>query len=1366
MMSAVLRGGMPRHGSPLHKKLAVACVTLFCFAAGAADQTEYFVSKDGGNDDYDGLAEIWDGIHGPKQTIQAACDDAASGDMVTVLPGEYDEGGKTAYGCDARVFVEKPLYIRSRDGKEKTHIVGRFHSAENPLGTDAVRCVAFKQGDLGGAVLQGFTLRNGATHCDESSKDISNNQGGGIYHDLPVRFYKKGPMTVDCVISNCVATRGGGTYRGGLFVRCRITDCRATNNGAALREASLVNCVVDNCDSSTSIQPLYACLGAVNCTLVNCGSSSGNNTRPCLNTILLYSSNNGLAASTQWTYTNCYVVASSCGGANNVCTTMLPSPIAAAPLDDFRLVKGTRAEGAGDVTLLNYVPDVPSTVPASVCDRDDYRAKDYFGKPRTTNGTVAIGAAEEAVKMAGVVRVQQLNSADGHLFVNDRPIAVGMGRTNNVNYAYYWYERHPTIYKVTYTAAEGKALYNFEPSPGRRGQPNLRGEYWLLPRSSATDTSLIVNFARVFYANPTADAASADGTSAHPFRRLQDAYDFVTAHYNTTNVVVLCAEGDYNEGTGDFGGHNRLMLRGGQRMTFRAAGDRDKTFITGASDPSEAAVNGCGPDAVRCVAMVSGDGNVLTVHGFTLRNGRSAHADTGDSVGCGGGAMCNGGYGTFTVSDCVITNCVASRGGAFIGGGTGNSALTRTKVVDCGVAKSTGNAIARSGVFDNCLFTGNRGTFDPIGMATESYFCTVAGNSDRPTSNVYASTDGLKVVGSVFETIVNVATRPTYKGSLAWDYTGTFPVSGVLSADPLFVNRETGDYRLLAASPALGLSPVEDLTPCSAMDIDGNPYRLTAEGRATAGCYQTPLRCLVGISDAVGGISPSGPVVFEFGQTITFTATAPETRRFDGFSVNGVLVPGSAKSRTFDYVPSADDPALVEIRAEYNTTWYVSPTGSDSSDGWTHETAKGTLVGVMALARSGDTVLALPGTYADGSMIQETPIVACTPTLRSRVVVPEGVRLVSRDGAAATVIVGEAGTGTDGMGEGAMRCVFLCAHSELEGFTIRDGHTDSVNVEDDNNNGGGVLADSTATVRDCVIRDCTSPRGAGSRNGRYVRCRFENNRSTVNSGNTRNSYAWGCYFGPSDDADNGGANFMYLLDACTMAGSVQLSGIGKAVNTLICGNFVGGNEGCQYVHCLIRQGISQGSAIKLSDCSFSANVALDENGVPVLDANDAIDFADESLSDLETLGVTDARGMPRVLNGRMDAAAYEADWRVRYARDLARSHRLSVAEVDPTVVEDDGAVLLAQGSLTAVYRAPVDCEGRMVLEVLGAGTLTVRQNGTVLVTYSAADSYVLPLTLVAGENELVFSYEPSGASDAGARLISFKADLGGALIIR
>ena len=1342
----------------MKKLLVAASSVLFGFAAGAAVQTEYFVSKDGGNDNYDGLAEVWDGTHGPKQTIQAACDDAASGDMVTVLPGEYDEGGKTAYGCDTRVFVEKPLYIRSRDGKEKTHIVGRFHSTENPLGTDAVRCVAFKQGSLGGAVLQGFTLRNGATHCDNSSGDISNNQGGGVYHNLTVRFNKNGPMTVDCVISNCVATRGGGSYRGGLFVRCRITDCRATNNGAALREASLVNSVVDNCDS-TSIQPLYTCLGAVNCTLVNCGSSSGNNTRPCLNTILLYSSNNGQSASTQWTYTNCYVVASSCGGANNVCTTMLPSPIAAAPFDDFRLVKGTRAEGAGDVTLLNYVPDVPSTVPASVCDRDDYRAKDYFGKPRTTNGTVSIGAAEAAVEMAGVVRVRVPEANEGELFVNDRRITVGVGRTNYINYAYYWYERHPTLYKVTYQAAAGKALYEFQPSPGKVGQPNLRGEYWLLPRATATDTQIKGVFAPVFHADPTASAEDADGSAAKPFRRLQDAYDFVAAHYNTTNVVVLCAEGDYNEGTGDFGGHNRLMLRGGQKMAFRASGDRDKTFISGVVDSSEGAVDGCGANAVRCVAMVSADANELIVQGFTLRNGRSANADSNFEDGLGGGAMCNSSKGKFVVSDCVITNCVASRGGAFFGGGNGY--LTRAKIVDCGAAN---NAIARNGTFDNCLFVGNRGEYDPIGMTSSAFFCTVDGGEAR-ARNIYNDT-GMSACSCIFTHVGKVAAKPAYQSSLVWDFTGTeFPAFGAQNLDPCFVDAAAGDYRLYASSPACGLADLAYMASCSAMDIDGNPFVLSDDGRAAAGCYQKAMNCISAVS-VPDGISPSGTLVGEPGQAITFTATAPEARRFDGFSVNGVLVPDSEKSRTFAYVPSADDPTLVEIRAEYNTTWYVSPTGSDSSDGWTPETAKGTLAGVMALARAGDVVIALPGTYADGSMIQETPIVACTPTLRSRVVVPEGVRLVARDGAVATAIVGEAGAGEKGMGEGAMRGVFLCAHAELEGFTVRDGHTDSVNVEDDNNNGGGILADSTATVRDCVIRDCTSPRGAGSRNGRYVRCRFENNRSTVNSGNTRNSYAWGCYFGPSDDADNGGANFMYLLDACTMAGSVQLSGTGKAVNTLICGNLVGGNEGCQYVHCLIRQGISQGSAIKLSDCSFSANVALDENGVPVLGANDAIDFADESLSDLETLGGTDARGTPRILNGRMDAAAYEADWRVRYARDLARSHRLSVTEVDPTVVEDDGAVLLTQGSLTAVYRAPIACEGRMTLEVCGAGTLTVRQNGTDLATYSAAGSHVLPLTLVAGENELFFSYEPSGASDAGARLISFKADLGGALIIR
>lgn len=108
--------------------------------------TEYFVDRSRPDDTGDGKS-----VETAKRTIQAAVDAAASGDTVTVLPGVYDEGENADKdGMPNRVVIDnKKLTIRSRDGRDSTHIVG-FHDPQPEdagklgLGQDAVRCVCIQ----------------------------------------------------------------------------------------------------------------------------------------------------------------------------------------------------------------------------------------------------------------------------------------------------------------------------------------------------------------------------------------------------------------------------------------------------------------------------------------------------------------------------------------------------------------------------------------------------------------------------------------------------------------------------------------------------------------------------------------------------------------------------------------------------------------------------------------------------------------------------------------------------------------------------------------------------------------------------------------------------------------------------------------------------------------------------------------------------------------------------------------------------------------------------------------------------------------------------------------------------------------------
>ena len=57
---------------------------------GATTQT-YYADAVNGNDNYDGLAAVFDGTHGPKQTLQATMTAAVHGSTVIAAPGTYPE---------------------------------------------------------------------------------------------------------------------------------------------------------------------------------------------------------------------------------------------------------------------------------------------------------------------------------------------------------------------------------------------------------------------------------------------------------------------------------------------------------------------------------------------------------------------------------------------------------------------------------------------------------------------------------------------------------------------------------------------------------------------------------------------------------------------------------------------------------------------------------------------------------------------------------------------------------------------------------------------------------------------------------------------------------------------------------------------------------------------------------------------------------------------------------------------------------------------------------------------------------------------------------------------------------------------------
>jgi outer membrane protein assembly factor BamB len=206
----------------------------------------YYVDANDGNDAYDGLAPDWDGLHGPKRTIQAGIDTTIVTDTVIVAPGRYVEN------ID---FQGKTITVRSSNP-------GSWDVVKNTIidGSEGGRyngsCVSFKKGEGSNSILDGFTLTDG--------KGTSVGYGYGIDH-----IY--GPF-------------GGGIlclHSSPTIRRCNIRDNRVRSGaGIALLEgcqATISNCfVVDNwadCEGGgiviLSNRPETSSSTIKNCTIAN-----------------------------------------------------------------------------------------------------------------------------------------------------------------------------------------------------------------------------------------------------------------------------------------------------------------------------------------------------------------------------------------------------------------------------------------------------------------------------------------------------------------------------------------------------------------------------------------------------------------------------------------------------------------------------------------------------------------------------------------------------------------------------------------------------------------------------------------------------------------------------------------------------------------------------------------------------------------------------------------------------------------------------------------------------------------------------------------------------------------------------------------
>ena len=1364
----------PRRGSLLcnisMKKAVAMAAALVSLASSAAT---YYVKKTGSD-------ATGDGSEGnPYLTIQKAVDSLTSdGETIIVGPGEYGESEGTRVGngddkCLTRLYVARRVRIKSSDGPAATHIVGRHSTNANGLGEDAVRCVTFYFGRR--SLLEGFTLRDGATWNTNVNNGVTSRGGAVHCHGNQENVWIK-----DCVISNCIA-RYGAVSQHGMFVHCKIVGNNNPTGGSICRESLLYGCLLQGNTGGSCLESA----SAAQCTFVDdygivSGTSRLRNCAAVMNN----------ASFTPGTYID-YNVQDTADGA-----CLLKNPVFGdcRPVASGAAATAGCADGANGIAVEKEFPWFGKGTEYWT-DEDCPKGHGIDGRAiEVVDGKCVAGAWAETVDFTP--------AAEPVVFSGKQVIEGAL-----FNYkARVFPEAYPTSYYAKAVPASGNYVYeyvNWKDGTGYERFPEMDEGIHVTPMAlgGATVTNSFVLAAKVLWLDPVSGNDSNAGTSSNaPIRTLQKIYD-----KRNGRTLAMCAPGTYGElGTSENGslqyGCSNVANFVFARVRLKAYGGADKTFIRGKLDEStldESYMPGAGYAAMR-ILCVQYPGQL---QGFTIYNAaggrtQTAHPDVaglGDANSLYGGVVtCSSvvsdtGYrGVFSVADCVISNCVAVYGPA------GNGVvLERGVVTNCTARYCIVRGSAARSVFVDNHFANSGDSVRSVAGEAEGHWLVDSTVIDldggiRPGSNGDKSVNTIYVGGDAPD-----GSKGLFAGCLYWNFATSRSREGLVHADPFLA---PPSYRVGACSPAVGAydTNVVNTAMCWCLlgaDIDGAPPAFK-----TAGAFNTFVPGL-GIQAEHGGIAVEGAAAVGFTPSDGFAAATitrgDGSRPCIGYTVNGVTnLFDDVETRTVsaDEVTAAG--GAVGIYAIYAKDWYVNAdpeVGSDANSGFTPKTAKLTLKGAMEAAglAYGDTVHAAAGDYNSLSMLQTVPrYSSCTPVVRSRVVVPSGVRLVGDEGRDATFITGEGDFTADpenGFGPNAIRCVMLKEGASIRGFTIRNGRTDvksSADINyDDNTAGGGVLGYTvtSTTVYDCTVTNCAAYRGGAFRQLAAERCRvlgcMASSTKMAVGGDVslynvfcdynKGTYLVTTYYNVVNCTF--GANNTRIDDSTRQSYSLSTPGNSSARAINVLSLVPTASEGV-HLRSYFTGNMSHGAMEDGSAVTNAAVLAIDGHGRPVIGSNIGIDAANPEYLTGDN-AEKDADGCQRVYNGRLDIGCYDADWRATYARDISGSSRLSVDSASPEVYESDGGKVRipAGGMIAATWNRRAGGSYLLTVTLPGDGVLTVTSNGSEIATLTGpAAGAVLALESASAVFPLELSY---AGDDSYAEIAGMRPNVGFLLIV-
>lgn len=1304
-------------------------------------------------------------------TIQEAIDAASANDTISVAEGTYDEGARDSLASyshggytgfqQTRVLVTKKLTIIASGEKSKTVILGSEGTPEHSTNkdyrwyrTDSISCMALAK-DVTGVRIEGLTFKHGFAHQSAGSGAFA---AGGLscYATGESTTFQDAFTVVNCDFVDCYG-RGAGGIRGGTAIRCLFKGCMSSYRGASAFGSRLFNCIARDSESdANSVADFVNCL-VVNCTIVNNFGKFG--LARTTNTGSTMPEGFGTAYNTV-----CYANVIRYQDANDAKSSGYAHNVVCDLNKDASKTGSSFEEGSTDVVYLNNTAADMTT--ACVCPA----TLDF----RPVKGGCLDGKGKQYDALAFVPAEELKLDFFGNPFDGDLPIGailpsaeVKSGVLSLIN-TYFNVEGHDCCTYPVYVQSE------FWPAQVKlRGSTHQSYKFYGTQGAYRTHCSY---YDYVLHSIPPKTDASGAPVSLSGFQIMQYSQEFFVGNAEGQNNAS-----DDNAGTAE--APFKTIGKAIASMPVQTDGSYLRTVIRvrpGTYSIANGEPGGTwGDTTVKGVVSIPAKHPVMIIAeegpDVTFIEGQPDPDTLDDAVlpGCGPNAYrcvmidtaADGIVAGFTLRNGYSSGREPKTSASVEDFGSG--ALTggaNQYIYDCVITGCHGSMAAYRGIYHRCVFKGNDGCLSGVGYGN-AWFAACVFDSNTTTGarilynncNTYNCTFYERACPSACYmqnyngVMVNCAIDTT--GSMLDYQNVTIPCIGSV---------------IRAASDSLKSFPA----------IHENPY-FTAPWNGDYRIHEPSAAVGAGV-----GVDPHGKI------------SVSDMTRFVCCDLhnNPLANEGSVNAGA---IAETTPPSGIYVDAV---------NGNDANDGLTEAKAKKTLQAAVNNTPGNAVVVALPGVYKEGFGLQVGQAYTGTaggkaqPTIRSRVAVPPGMTLISRDGPEVTIIEGAPSEGsTDAYGRGpkAIRGVFLDLNAKLSGFTVRYGHSDFYRKGDgtgdthatlyqDDLFAGGVLGRHGASggsnlggavVENCILTENYAPNGGAGCLVTFRNCRVMNNVASSYGSFFRHGEAYNCYVANNRGPRVGDCVFNFVN--CTFEDNMNEDG-GSV--TLLVANMTEGGKlwnllslteshtdafGAADVRnvVLAKETKTGGTGTEVNvntDFTYAELKEMFTNGRPTTFTAPTVDqgFADAAT----LLAETDVAGTPRVQNRTIDIGAFEADWRGAYAEAIGR--RVTVTEASPSVVMTDGHPQMQNGdalAATVEARSPsATTESDYVVKATlsGAGTMRVYLNDELLGELTASGE--LSFTNGLASNDLRFEYEGEGS----AYVAKVSQRLGAILIIR